>query len=222
MTFPARLYVLTARAARTAVVLRRGPSNVVCTLGWNLEGDTFTCGQWLRGRLYEHAADISADGLHWGYYTLKAGGIVVCARAPWLKAVDEAERDRVRPGLVLHSFTRLRRDGWTEVVQLGHRLDSCMVFERALPHGWVLRKLAHEQIGAPVGKGCHWEEHELEHAGRRFAHPEWEWADVDGECVVWACGGGLYRARVGVDGPGEPRLLADLNAMQFERRVAPY
>lgn len=224
MKFPARIHVLLASASPTAVVVRRGPSNVVCTLGWNRDGDTFAVGQWMRGRLYERSADISRDGAHWGYYTLAAGGIVVCARTPWLKAVDEAERARVRPGLVLHYYTRLVRDGWIRVTEFGHRLDACTVFERALPGGWTLRKFAHEQIGAPAGKGCTWDEHELEHtsAGLLLDRPDWEWADIDREWIVWASGGAIYRAAMGAGGPEQARRLTDLNAMQFERIVAPY
>ena len=59
---PARLHVILAREASKAVVFRRGPSDQVCTLGWNLETDTFTMGQWLKGRIYEYRSDLSPDG----------------------------------------------------------------------------------------------------------------------------------------------------------------
>ena len=49
---PARLHVILAREAPKAVIFRRGPSGRVCTLGWDLETDTFTMGQWLKGRIY--------------------------------------------------------------------------------------------------------------------------------------------------------------------------
>ena len=46
-------------------------------------------------------------------------------------------------------YVRLQRDGWT----LRERLDAgrfaaFTVFEKALPHGWILRKYAHEEVGA--------------------------------------------------------------------------
>ena len=47
---PARLHVILAREAPKAVVFRKGPSNRVCTVGWDLEHDTFTPGQWLKTR----------------------------------------------------------------------------------------------------------------------------------------------------------------------------
>ena len=59
---PARLHVILARDASKAVVFRRGPSNRVCTVGWDLETDTFTMGQWLKGRIYEYRSDLSPDG----------------------------------------------------------------------------------------------------------------------------------------------------------------
>jgi hypothetical protein len=71
---PARLHVLIARESRTAVVLRRGPSNLVCTVGWNLNDDSFRLGQWLKGRIYERRADLSPDGRHMIYFAKRRSG----------------------------------------------------------------------------------------------------------------------------------------------------
>ena len=65
---PARLHVILAREAPKAVVFRRGPSGQVCTLGWDLETDTFTMGQWFKGRIYEYRSDLSPDGEHMIYF----------------------------------------------------------------------------------------------------------------------------------------------------------
>ena len=59
---PARLHAILAREAPKAVVFRKGPSNRVCTIGWDLEHDTFTPGQWIKGRIYEYRSDLSPDG----------------------------------------------------------------------------------------------------------------------------------------------------------------
>ena len=59
---PARIHAILAREAPKAVVFRRGPSGQVCTLGWDLETDTFTMGQWLKGRIYEYRSDLSPNG----------------------------------------------------------------------------------------------------------------------------------------------------------------
>ncbi len=122
-------------------------------------------------------------------------------------------------------YRRLQRDGWI----LKDRLDAGIsdvftVFEKPLPHGWILRKYAHAEVRPGPGKGCYWDEHEVEHAGlaRRITFPKWEWADRDGETLVWAEGGCLHRAAVRAKEIGEARLLHDFNGMKFERRVAPY
>jgi hypothetical protein len=92
--FPARLHVLMAAKAPTAVVFRRGPANSVCTLGWNRETDRFELGQWLRGRIYERRADLSPDGRHLIYFARGGrdssetkGSWTAVSRAPWLHAV---------------------------------------------------------------------------------------------------------------------------------------
>jgi len=122
-------------------------------------------------------------------------------------------------------YLRLQRDGWI----LKDRLDAGIsdvftVFEKSLPNGWVLRKYAHAEVHPGPGRGCHWDEHEIEHAqlARRHTFPKWEWADRDGETLVWAEGGCLYRAPVLATEIGEARVLFDFNGMKFERRVAPY
>jgi hypothetical protein len=122
-------------------------------------------------------------------------------------------------------YPRLMRDGWTMKRERGHRLDSATVFERPLGHGWVLRKIAHEQVCAPEGKGCYWDEHELinEQKGAVIEHADWEWADRDADSVVWASTGCIYRARINRShGIGTGKLLHDLNGMKFEAIAAPY
>lgn len=57
-----RLFVLTARASRKAVIFRRGPSRHVAVISWDLARDTFTVGQWFTGRIYERRCDLSPDG----------------------------------------------------------------------------------------------------------------------------------------------------------------
>jgi hypothetical protein len=122
-------------------------------------------------------------------------------------------------------YPRLLRDGWIPVAELKNsKWDSCAVFEKQLPHGWILRKLAHAETGAPPGKGCYWDEHELENPkrGLRMAYPKWEWAELDGKTLVWAEDGCIYRARVHAKEIGEAKLLFDANEMKFEAIAAPY
>lgn len=70
-TFPARLHVLLRK--KSAVVLRRGLARHVASIGWNLETDTFTLGQWLHGRIYEYRCDLSPDGKFLIYFAAKYG-----------------------------------------------------------------------------------------------------------------------------------------------------
>src|SRR4051794_39570157 len=58
----ARLFVILARKAPVGVILRRGPSNHVQLIRWNMADDTFEQGQWFKGRIYERRCDISPNG----------------------------------------------------------------------------------------------------------------------------------------------------------------
>lgn len=273
--FPARLHGLLAAGAPVGVVLRRGPSNAVCSVLWNRTTDTFELGQWVRARIYEFRSDLSPDGRYLIYFARNArwrsethGSYTAVSRAPWLKAVvfygkgncwhggglftadkrywlndgcghflirdnGDVERDHAyHPqggygGECLSVYyPRLQRDGWL----LKDRLDAgwgsaLAVFEKALPGGWILRKYAHAEVGPhPPGHGCYWDEHELEHPriGRRLVCPNWEWAERDGDTVVWAEAGCLKRAHLDGDGLANPRTLRDFNTMTFEPREAPY
>ena len=93
--FPARLHVLMASKSENAVVIRRGPSNHTCVIGWNRNNDTFEVSQWIKGRIYERRSDISPAGTHWIYFAMNGkwnsaarGSWTAIARAPWLKAIS--------------------------------------------------------------------------------------------------------------------------------------
>ena len=122
-------------------------------------------------------------------------------------------------------YLRLQRDGWMLIGREGPNLDRTAVFEKRLPKGWTLRKIAHEQVGPPEGKGCYWDEHQLENieSGELIDKPDWEWAEPDGETLVYATGGHLFRLSVAsASRLGEPVLLHDFNGMQFAETRAPY
>jgi hypothetical protein len=104
------------------------------------------------------------------------------------------------------------------------RTDGYHVFEKPLAHGWILRKITHAEVGAPKGKGCYWDEHELLHSGSgvRVKFPEWEWADMDGQRLAWVAHGKLFAGRLGKEGVFDEVQLFDFNDMAFERIKAPY
>ena len=118
-------------------------------------------------------------------------------------------------------FNRLQRDGWT---MRDEEYQGATLFEKKLPKGWLLRKLAFCEIGAPPGRGCYWDAHELRHESTSgiLAFPEWEWADfVDGR-LVFAVEGQLLSAQLGRGKISGEKLLHDFNNMKFEAIVAPY
>ena len=98
------------------------------------------------------------------------------------------------------------------------------MFEKKLPKPWRLRKLAFAETGAPPGRSCYWDAHELWHESTDtvLAFPEWEWADfVDGR-LVWAAEGQLRAARLGHGKLLSEKPLHDFNEMKFEAIAAPY
>ena len=267
-TFPARLHALLARHSSMSFAFRRGPSHHVCVIGWDRNTDTFTEGEWLRGRIYERRSDLSADGRYLIYFALDAhwksetggawtaisrapglaavtllakgdgwngGGLFTTAHRYWLndgsghrvirtssevqpdpKWVPERRFGGECPGVY---YPRLIRDDWTlrERITVSPRA-SFTVFDKPLKNGWLLRKVAHEQLDSPPGKGCYWDEHELANpaTGVTIDRPDWEWAERDGGRLVFAEAGCLYA--VGIPARGaqvleEPVLLRDFTAM---------
>ncbi len=92
--FPARVHVILAREADYGIIIRRGPSKSVCTLGWDRKKDRFQIGQWLRGRIYERRCDLSPDGRHLIYFAMNGrwsskvkGSWTAISRTPYLKAI---------------------------------------------------------------------------------------------------------------------------------------
>jgi len=92
---PPRLHCLLAIDTPDAIVIRRGPSKRTAVFHWDRATDTFTLGQWLKGRIYERRSDISRDGRHWIYFAMNGhwqdvsrGSWTAVARAGWLKALS--------------------------------------------------------------------------------------------------------------------------------------
>lgn len=122
-------------------------------------------------------------------------------------------------------YPRLLRDGWVWVDRIKVRQwQDKDIFEKPIGHGWTLRKIAHAEVGAPVGKGCYWDEHELiaPDSMVAMACPDWEWAELDHKRLVWATAGKLYAAQVGRDGLTNEAVLFDFNDMVFAALEAPY
>ncbi|MCB9762049.1 MAG: hypothetical protein H6741_00255 [Alphaproteobacteria bacterium] len=86
-----RLFVLVARDAPVAVVLRRGPSKQVRMLLWDLQSDQLTGGQWLAGRIYPERCGLSPDGRLLVYFCGKFKGdfptFTAISRPPYFTAL---------------------------------------------------------------------------------------------------------------------------------------
>lgn len=92
-TPPARVHIFMAREARTAVIVRRGPSRRTALIGWDRKRDTFEVGQWFNGRIEERRSDLSPDGRFLIYFAVNGrwaseaqGAYTAVSRAPYLKA----------------------------------------------------------------------------------------------------------------------------------------
>ena len=89
---PPRLYVLPARAAPLAIVLRRGPSEWFHVLRWHLDEPRVEPGAWLHGTIYPRRCDVSPDGELLAYFALTSrpppwDAYHAVSRAPWLTAL---------------------------------------------------------------------------------------------------------------------------------------
>ena len=122
-------------------------------------------------------------------------------------------------------YVRLQRDGWTYLrPDKPGTWKDLDVFEKLLEGGWILRKFAHVEVGAPPGKGCYWDEHELEHpaSGVILSYPKWEWAEWERNRLVWSTAGCLYTGSLKSYELKDVKLIYDFNDLQFEPQSAPY
>lgn len=204
----------------------------------NGKWDSETGGSWtaVSKAPWLKALDLYRKGDCW-----EGGGLFLSNKSYWLndryfskssvmKASQEVARDSTyKPAQSYGAectgvyYPRLLRDGWSLVErrQIGS-WDAVTIFEKVLPKKWVLRKIAHEQVGAPPGKGCYWDEHQLlTPNGGVMPRPDWEWAELDGNRLVWAQGGQLGASRL-AGSEWSDTWLHDFNPYVFEERVAPY
>jgi len=89
-----RFDILIAQAAPFALIIRHGPRDHACSIGWNLDDDTFTIGQWVNARI--SPCDLSPDGQHFIYSGYRPWDFkgedsmerwVAISRTPYVKAI---------------------------------------------------------------------------------------------------------------------------------------
>lgn len=122
-------------------------------------------------------------------------------------------------------YVRLLRDGWKFLLDTDLSAhDRGAVFEKQLPGGWVLEKTAHATSRPPAGKGCYYDTHRLLHpeTGVISDRRDWEWAELDGNRLVWVSQGVLFASPLDDIIMGTAEVLHNFNDMTFEAIEAPY
>lgn len=192
-----RLFVIRAKDAPTAIILRRGPSAWYHLIQWNLRSDSFTHGAWVRGRIYEEKCDLSSNGglfVYSIYKTLRIDGrsyacFTAVSRPPWLKALVVWPQSSTYEGGGRFFGPNILRVGvdsepWPELpigLTLDHRCDAA---------------------------GTHQSTKEIEAA---------EWCGYDHrDRVIYTIGGKLYRKGKKVD-----QLVADFSDLKPDPQPAP-
>lgn len=246
---PPRLHVLFRPERGHAVVIRRGPSTVFCTIGWDVARDAFSVGQWCKHKLYAHRCDLSADGRWLVYFALNGrwdsetkGAFTALSRAPYLKAVRLWPQGHTWGGGGLFLGPAVDPEapvGEPIVVDRLTRLGPGRYADRLRRDGWT-----HATADKVAGGGKAWEKalgtgwvlrkkvvedqperHQLRGPdGSLTALDGWDWAEVDAprQRVVWTEGGVLYAARFGSTGLEPAKVLHDFRGMTFQAIEAPY
>jgi len=244
----ARLHVLLAREAPLGVVIRHGTAKSVCTLLWDRKKDKFSLGQWMRGAIDTLTADLTPDGKHFLYSarkyvhaTMDTHAWTVVSRTPYLKAVAYYPR-RQGGGWFLNNRDYCVPNGFSDAgdreslevrrVELPGPLSIPLYVARMLRDDWTLEDRRSKFAGKlgfvrPAGSG--WElrhtfrgEYQLSGGERQVDTSGWDWADIDGNRLVWTMNGCLWAGLVRQQGIDRITLLQDFNGMKFENLVAPY
>lgn len=170
---PPRIHVILAYSQRVGVVFRRGPANHVASFLWDLNTDSFHIGQWLKGRIYEHRADISPDGKHMIYFARNAkwnsetgGTWTAVSKVPYLKALDlYAKGDTYDGGglfqsndsywlndryfrienTLKHSSGLTVQHGWDKEQKFGRKFTE-VYYHRLVRDGWILTEKVEHQL----------------------------------------------------------------------------
>ncbi|MEO6418727.1 MAG: hypothetical protein ABIP39_04940, partial [Polyangiaceae bacterium] len=92
---PPRLFVIMAKRAPIAIVVRKGPAAWTQLILWETKRDAFTEGAWFRGRIYADKCDLSPDGELFVYAAFQGQRLqtsftqswTAVSRPPWLHAL---------------------------------------------------------------------------------------------------------------------------------------
>lgn len=185
---------------------------------------------------YLKAVSLYAKGDCW-----HGGGLFISRNEFWLndgyghETHEEDKRLRRSPAYPWHEYyggeclgvyyVRLQRDGWAmKDTSPDGGGGQVTVFEKRVSNHWLLRKLAHATIDHPVGRGVYFDAHELVNTrtNEAISKDAWEWADVDGDRIVWAAEGCVWAGRLEARGLRQEQQLFDFGTLQPEKLAAPY
>ena len=120
-------------------------------------------------------------------------------------------------------FWRLKRDGWQDK---GYKSNGSeyQTFYKNVNDYWCLIKVFHWDVNHPIGRGYQYESYKMHNKKSRETteYPNWEWADRDGDRVVWAENGKIFSGKVTSESLNEIQELFDTTSLQFEALKAPY
>jgi len=184
---------------------------------------------------YLKAIGLWANGSGWN-----GGGLFTGKQSFWLNAFPFGHEEIRKPrgfeqvAFPFHQnygsecpgvyYVRLQRDGWHLVRHDRIDGDDVSIFEKQAAVRWILEKTAHATTSHAIGKGCYFDTHRLKRMDGSIVLdlPEWEWADVDGQRLVWVTGGVLYAGQLGPEGLANTKMLFDFNTLTFAEIKAPY
>lgn len=116
-------------------------------------------------------------------------------------------------------FQRLLRDGWIIDKEEKHKT----FFSKKINSKWTLINIFNNTLEHPIGKGCYYETYVLQNTNsENISMFDWEWADVDGERIVWAEKGCIYCGYLNNIELIKIKELYSFNNMEFIPIKAPY
>lgn len=196
-TASCRLFVIVAREAPVALILRRGPSKWYHVIRWWMDSDTFEPGAWFHGRIYEEKCDLSPNGELMvvfcrgrRYRPDYTDSWTAVSRAPWLYALTLWPWGTTYGGggRFADNRTLILRSGMTMKTHPNHPARGIEV---------ILGSPEYHQSSGLVGGA------------------DWSGRDHKG-CVIFCREGRLYRREDGSD-----RELADFRGLRPDPRPAP-
>jgi len=168
----------------------------------------------------------------------RGGGLFVsgnrCLLIRWKDIYQECTENEIEPHQPEDEFRldqrsiyirRQLRDGWKLHSKVGDVSGTEVLrFDKPMADKQVLRNIFDDPERLGLKRGACPSEYELVDlaSGAVQYCRDWEWADVDGDRLLWAEGGKIWSANIEGLGLGAAKMLHDFNDMKFQNIEAPY